>query len=311
MEATPAAFRERDTPRIPRTFHFIHVGGRPFSFIHFLAVLMASKVNAPERIYFHHTEEPDGIWWERARPLLTLHPVEPVHEIYGNPIRFRAHMADVIRLDMLVRYGGVYLDTDVICVNPLQPLMGHPCVMGMEPGAGLCNGVILAEPGCEFLRLWQAEYRDFDTERWQYHSVVLPWKLAREHPALIHVVDQYAFFYPTHGDPSHRYLWGRRPGTTEVAIRLGKNVARLTQMLLRRDEDAMKRAYYTTFHALRGADWHYERLVRSYCVHLWEGLWGGRYLKAVTPGFLRVDNGHFARLMRTRLSEQELEQLAS
>ncbi|MCX6550831.1 MAG: glycosyltransferase [Acidobacteria bacterium] len=309
MNANPDATASPGDPRIPAIFHFIHVGGRPFSFIHYLAVLMASKVNHPECIYFHHTEEPDGIWWERARELLTLHPVAPVREIYGNPITFPAHMADVIRLQMLQRYGGVYLDTDVICINPLEPLMRHACVMGMEPGTGLCNAVILAQPGCEFLHRWEQQYQDFRTERWNYHSVVLPWKLAREHPETIHVADQYAFFYPTHSDPSHSYLWGGRPDWRDVTVRLVKNVGRLTQMRLLGERDAMKLAYYKTFHALRGAHWHYERLRKSYCLHLWESLWSERYLKAVSPGFLQVDGGHFARVMRERLTADELKAL--
>ena len=292
---------------IPAIFHFIYVGGRPFSLIHYLAVLTAKKVNRPECIYLHYTEEPSGVWWERAKPLLTLNKVPPVTEIYGNAIKYPAHMADVIRMQMLQQFGGVYLDLDIICVNPLKPLMKREFVMGMEPGTGLCNAVIMARPGADFLTRWQSHYRDFNGERWNHHSVVLPWKLACEHPQDIHITDQYAFFYPTHNDPVHRYLWGKRPDWREVALRLAKNLIRLTSSTLLHQRDVIKLAYYKTFHALRGAGWHYQKLRQSYCLHLWEGLWGEPYLKAITPEFLLEDNSHFARLMRELLTHEELQ----
>jgi hypothetical protein len=295
---------------IPKILHFIYVGGRPFSFIHFLAIYTAWKVNRPDVIYFHHTEEPTGAWWEKARPLVTLHRVEPVHEVHGNPVKYPAHMADVIRMAMLERFGGVYLDLDVISLNPLTPLLGQECVMGMEPGTGLCNAVILARPGVAFIRRWREEYRNFDSKRWNYHSVVLPWRLAQAHPDDIHVADKYAFFYPSHTDPVHGYLWGKNPSLWARATRLGKNLVKLGVHALPGMRDEIKLAYYRTFHALRGAEWHYRKASQSYCLHLWEGLWGEPYLQAVDPRYLREAPTHFARLMRKVLSEEELKAMA-
>lgn len=291
---------------IPSIFHFIYVGGRPFSFIHFLAIYTAWKVNRPECIYFHHTEEPSGPWWQKARPLLTLNRVEPVHEIHGRPIKYPAHMADVIRLEMLDQYGGIYLDLDVISLNPFRPLQDHDFVMGMEPGTGLCNAVILAKPGAEFLARWKEHYRDFDGSRWNYHSVVLPWEMAQTHPGEIHVADKYAFFYPTHNDPVHRYLWGERPSLGAITLRMVKNVARLAAGRITGQLDGNRRAYYQTFHALHSSEWHYRRARQSFCLHLWEGLWGEPYLKAVTPEYLRQAPSNFARLLREIITPEEL-----
>lgn len=291
---------------IPNILHFIHVGGRPFSFIHFLSVYTAWKVNQPERIYFHHTEEPSGPWWRKAKPFLTLNQVPPVHEIYGRPIRYPAHMADVIRLEMLEHHGGIYLDLDIISLNAFQPLLHHDFVMGIEPGTGLCNAVILTRPGSAFIKHWREQYRNFDGELWNYHSVVLPWKLAQAHPEQIHVADKYAFFYPTHNDPVHAYLWGQNPTIPELAKRVSKNAAKLAAHTLLGKKDEVRLAYYQTFHALHGPDWHYRKASRSYCLHLWEGLWGEPYLKQVSPEYLRRDASHFARLLRGILSEEEL-----
>lgn len=291
---------------VPRLIHFIYVGGRPFSFIHFLAIYTAWKVNRPDRIYFHHTEEPSGAWWQKARPLLSLNRVEPVSEVFGNPVKYPAHQADVIRLAMLQRFGGIYLDLDVICLRPFSALLEHDFVMGIEPGTGLCNAVIIARHDAEFLRAWREQYRSFDGSRWNNHSVVVPWKLAQSLPQHIHVADQYAFFYPTHNDPVHRYLWGGRPTLRQLASRLLKNALKFAAAMLTHRRDAVGGADHLTFHALRGREWHYRRARQSYCLHLWEGLWGEPYLRAVTPHYLREDSSNFARLLREVLSEEEL-----
>jgi hypothetical protein len=292
---------------IPNIIHFVFVaGGRPFSFIHFLAVYTAWRVNRPDRIYFHHTGEPEGHWWQKAKPFLTLNRVEPVREVEGNPVTYPAHQADIIRLAMLARFGGVYLDLDVVSLNSLAPLRERDFVMGIEPGTGLCNAVILSRADAPFLSHWRQQYRHFDAKRWNHHSVILPWILAQEHPEWISVADQYAFFYPTHNDPVHSYLWGGRPRLAAIATRLLKNIVRLGQMAGTGNCDAVKLALYRTFHALHGPRWHYRKADQSYLIHLWEGLWGEPYLSQVTPAYLRTSDSHFARLLRARLSEEEL-----
>src|SRR5687767_12052334 len=55
---------------IPNRIHFIFglhpdFGGKPFSFVHYLAIASAAAVNSPSEIILHHAHEPAGEWWER------------------------------------------------------------------------------------------------------------------------------------------------------------------------------------------------------------------------------------------------------
>lgn len=45
---------------------------------------------------------------------MELRKVRDVTEIWGNPVLHFAHKADVIRLEALKEFGGVYLDVDVL-----------------------------------------------------------------------------------------------------------------------------------------------------------------------------------------------------
>jgi len=192
---------------IPNVIHFIFglQDGGSFDFMHYLAIKSAHDCNKPEAIKFYYKYEPTGEWWEKSKPYLTLIKVEPPTEIFGNKIFHPAHQADVIRLETLIKEGGIYLDMDVVCFNSFRPLLRHNCVLGREGWVGLCNAVILARPGARFLKNWYSHYRNFDSTKWNEHSVRLPLQLAKENPEDIHIEDRYAFFWPLYDNPEA--LW--------------------------------------------------------------------------------------------------------
>lgn len=76
-----------------------------------------------------------------------------------------AHQSDLLRLDIMTREGGIYLDTDVFVLKPFTDLLSSPrdIVMGHEGGNryGLCNAVVVARPGGEFLAVWRESYKRY------------------------------------------------------------------------------------------------------------------------------------------------------
>lgn len=189
---------------IPNVFHFCY-GFLPepqFGFLEYLAIKSAYELNRPERIYFHYQHACTGPWWEKAAEMVTLNRVEPPQEIFGRKLRHFAHRSDVLRLQMLLEHGGIYMDIDTLCLRPFTPLLDHPCVMAWQSSRGLCNAVILSEPNNKFLRAWLDAYRSFRSTGkdpfWDEHSVVLPGRLARQRSLRRHVtlLSHRAFFFP-------------------------------------------------------------------------------------------------------------------
>ena len=169
---------------------------KPFSFLHYLAVIACRLINRPKRMNFYYRYEPAGIWWERAKPLLVPIQVNPPSHIFGKSLRHPAHIADVLRLEILLNSGGVYLDTDILSVRPFGDLETFDAVLGEEFGVGLCNAVIMAKQDSRFLRRWLNEYKAFDDARWQHFSVIVPKRLAAQHPDEVHIVGHRKFFWP-------------------------------------------------------------------------------------------------------------------
>jgi FkbM family methyltransferase len=198
---------------IPNVFHFCY-GFLPkaqFGFLEYLAVKSAYELNRPERMYLHYRHECSGPWWEKAVEMLTLNRVDPPEEIFGRKLSHFAHRSDVLRLQMLLEHGGIYMDIDTLCLRPFTPLLDQRCVMAWQSSRGLCNAVILSEPGGEFLRAWLGSYHTFRSagrdQFWDEHSVVLPGRLARQRSLRPHVtlLSHRAFFFPLWDEMHHLF----------------------------------------------------------------------------------------------------------
>ncbi|KAG5639264.1 hypothetical protein H0H81_004925 [Sphagnurus paluster] len=60
--------------------------------------------------------------------------------------------ADAIRYFILHYYGGVYLDLDIGCIRPVDPLLIYPVILPKTIPVGVSNDLIFAEKGHPFLQ---------------------------------------------------------------------------------------------------------------------------------------------------------------
>jgi|SRR5579871_2318088 len=122
--------------RIPRTFHRIWLGSRPMplEFVEF------------------------GISWLAHHPGWNMHTWTDAHaaglanrETMARSVA-RSGKANVLRYEILWRYGGVYVDTDFECRKNLEPLLENvSCFVGLQ-SPGLANNAIIGSvPAHPFL----------------------------------------------------------------------------------------------------------------------------------------------------------------
>ncbi|XP_041366955.1 uncharacterized protein LOC121381677 [Gigantopelta aegis] len=139
-------------------------------------------------------------------PELYLIHGEPSTQIYGRAVKVSEHHKDIVRLEAVLEYGGIYLDLDAMVVKPLDPLLNYEVVMGYEHENGLCNGAIIAVAWADFLKIRHLEYKSFQDKQWAEHSVHLPAVLARKHKNLIHTEER-SFYRPNWEDNDLRQLY--------------------------------------------------------------------------------------------------------
>jgi len=225
-----------DRPSIPNVFHFVfglREQTEPFHLMYYLCLASCLEVNRPDAVHFHFRHEPHGEWWERIKPRLVLRALEPDAALqdyrYEDPAvaPFRyAHLADFARLRILLAEGGIYADIDTLFVRPFpRSWLSRQFVLGEEksprPDAGsLCNAWIASAPGAAFCRIWLDGMADAFDGSWSNHSTLLPYRLARQHPELIDVEPEAAFYALDHSPRGIAGLFLRDVALPEKAYSL-------------------------------------------------------------------------------------------
>lgn len=112
---------------IPRIFHQIWLGQGP---------LPDEFVPYVESWRAHHPDWEHHLWTEETLPP-DLHPA--VYERLRSP----AERSDVLRLELLARHGGIYVDTDFECLRPLDPLIADVDLFAAEVKGGRVNNALV------------------------------------------------------------------------------------------------------------------------------------------------------------------------
>ena len=177
--------------------------------MYYLCLTSCLNVNRPEAMHFHYHHEPWGEWWERIKPHLILRRISTEKAItdyeYSDPqlkpFRY-AHLADFARLKILVEEGGIYADIDTLFLRPFpQHWLEREFILGQEKppaaaatGGSLCNAWIASSSGASFCKLWlESMWEAFDGS-WSNHSTLLPYQLWKQHPTLLNVEPESAFY---------------------------------------------------------------------------------------------------------------------
>ena len=214
---------------IPRIVHFTWglKGDGTFNLALYLAIRAALLNIQPDEIQLHYSFlDRTNPYFQRLAPNLTLVHHDPDELLALHPKWHVAHLSDVIRLQALSTTGGIYLDSDVFALRSFDDILRGPrdAVLAHEGGNryGLCNAVVLAKPGSRFIARWLAAYDGFAEQDWNYHSVVLPRKLADRHPDELCALSPTAFFWPLwtpgHVDYMHRELRDHEAAEVQATI---------------------------------------------------------------------------------------------
>ncbi len=189
---------------IPKVLHYcwgMSAREKPWSLVHHVCVKSAVERINPSATYLYYEYEPRGAWWRLTRELLTPVKIKAPRRIFGNPILHPAHRADVVRLEKVLEFGGLYLDCDVFVHRDFDDLLHHSAVLGQDGEEGLANAVICAEAQAPFLKRMYAEYKTFRSKGfdnyYDEHSVRIPHRLSREFPEEIAALPPSAFYWPT------------------------------------------------------------------------------------------------------------------
>lgn len=250
---------------IPNNIHFIFFGFTEFAMIHYLAIKSAIKVHKPDNVFLHYHVQPNNnSLWDDIAKQVTLRYVEPPSHYNGIELKSYQYKADITRLEILIREGGIYLDIDVLSNKPFGNLLQHSCVLGSEASddpyttdinkfKSITNAVLMTEPNHPFMIDWLRKTADYlENRSWAYHAVCLPLEMIKEKDYGIHIEPTVSFM-PF--DFRNDYVFGN-------------------------DENKLK------------------YLKESYTMHFWETIWYDILLKQIDDNYLNNIDNNFTKLFK-------------
>lgn len=110
---------------VPNLIHYVHLDQTEISFSTFLSILSAWVNHRPDFIYLHCNDcSYRGKYWQALINITNLNEKIVIKRLKNSNMKifnqnhgYIHHKSDVLRLLILMNYGGIYLDNDVIIVN--------------------------------------------------------------------------------------------------------------------------------------------------------------------------------------------------
>jgi predicted O-methyltransferase YrrM len=165
-----------DSNPIPKIIHFIYLKQREFEKYHLRCISSASHFFPNYEVWVHNDIEPVGNpHWDAMKKLSNVQIKKTRRrKMFDDfPLRFVQYEADVIRLELLYKYGGIYLDTDLLVVKNFENIIntGKSLYISEETeNGGLINSFLASKKGNEFLRIWLDSFRcGLRMDNWAYH----------------------------------------------------------------------------------------------------------------------------------------------
>jgi mannosyltransferase OCH1-like enzyme len=137
--------------RVPRTIHQIWVGPEPLPHDHHVWI---------EGWRRRHQGWQHRLWTEEDLP------DDPIRPEILERLRAPVERADILRLEILFRHGGVYADTDLECLRPVDDLLHNHEFVGvcLKPGRAT-NTFLASVPGHPLLGRALRELRPMEEYR--------------------------------------------------------------------------------------------------------------------------------------------------
>ena len=187
---------------VPNIVHYILFDDCLIDFGHFVSILSVLQNQKPEVIYFHcNCRQLSGDYYQRAVSLsnitktnIIVQPIEKtkIHGHKSNKTLSNQRVFDIIKIQVLKRFGGIYLDRDVYVVRSLNVCRKNNTTVQWDDTKSLRTHLIISGKDSQFLNVLLNSYLDYrpDISHYSWREVqekrILP-----KYPKLVHRVKKF------------------------------------------------------------------------------------------------------------------------
>jgi hypothetical protein len=168
---------------IPKTIHFIWIGPNQKN------RLIQKCINSWYKLH------PNWIIKEWSNKDFTFDDCVFVKIAYKN--KNWAYLSDYYRMKVLWLYGGIYLDTDMLLIKPLDLLLNSENIWGYETENIISCGIIGSKKENSFINSILKYYQALDQNNWNKNTIPeIVTKIALKNPYDPLNIYPIEFFYP-------------------------------------------------------------------------------------------------------------------
>jgi len=127
------------------------------------------------KITIYNKKEPIGNpFWDELKQTVRIEKITVPEYYDGLKLNHFQYKADVVRLELLYKHGGVYLDIDMLILKNFEHVINteKDFIISYEgeKSGGLINAFIACKPGNEFVKIWLESFKTgLRMENWAYH----------------------------------------------------------------------------------------------------------------------------------------------
>ncbi len=154
------------------------------TFLEYMSIMSAYKFLQPKAIFIHTYTQIEGKYWNEIQTwtntFVEAHIIPPVTHFGNNRVKYIQHVADYVKLQALVEFGGLMSDFDLIVINAsrlhaMQRLSECVLSKGGPVGQFVNAGFISCIRNSTFIRLWINKYHeDYRPDLYVYNSSLQP-----------------------------------------------------------------------------------------------------------------------------------------
>ena len=141
---------------VPNYVHYVLFSKHEIEFSHFICMLSVLKNQRPDRIYIHcDCNQIEGQNYQRLAIIanitntpIIVRPVVMPTQVFGQPLSTEYglwHASDIMRLQVLREFGGIYLDRDVYVIHPLNEFFKYDMTLDFDKPNILGNQVLIGK----------------------------------------------------------------------------------------------------------------------------------------------------------------------
>lgn len=145
------------------------------------------------KIIFHTNCLPDTDYFKQTRVLagdrFYINRIAPEAKAWDRNLKEPIKMSDFFRLLILLKFGGIYSDLDLIFIKPHAEFYTlNVTSIAIESSVSLANGFMITPPKSKIMLRWLLEYKKFDNFHMGTFSVLKIWSLWQKFPDEINAV---------------------------------------------------------------------------------------------------------------------------